>query len=68
MTIRGNCDDCGGELTYSVWREVKGYVQERPGGGANHIALRKRTGKAICEGCMAKRKAGISPRQGMMEL
>lgn len=62
------CEDCKhGPLTdRGVFHEVIGFEQPRSGGGTNAIVLRKRTGKVVCGGCIAKRKAGISPDQGTL--
>lgn len=61
------CDDCGrGPLNLSMpglYFEVYGWEEQRSQGGANKITLRKRTGRVICGGCMADRRAGISRDQ-----
>ncbi len=58
------CDICGEPSpAASTWYGVKGYEQPREGGGANHIALRRRTGELVCDGCMRKMQAGIAPNQ-----
>lgn len=58
------CDACGGPTTPTLaWYQVVGYEQPRTQGGTNALALRKRTGKVICDGCIRRRKAGIADGQ-----
>ena len=59
------CIACGNEIVRGAafWREVTGWVQNRVGGGVNHVALRKNTGRVVCESCMNLRKSGISVKQ-----
>jgi len=62
------CDECGREIAYeqAAWYEVVGYERHRSQGGTNAVAMRKRTGKAICGPCMVSLKAGIAPGQGQL--
>ena len=64
------CSTCGTELPRHVarWYEVVGWEQPREGGGTNHIADRRRTGKVRCIGCMSKIQSGVTPGQIAMEV
>lgn len=61
------CNSCNREMDAEQMRrahyEVNGYEQDRSQGGTNHIELRKRTGKVMCNDCMNRRKAGVNPEQ-----
>lgn len=63
------CDECGKTIDRGlpVWWEVWGWEQERVGGGTNHVALRRRSGRVMCEGCMHV-KRGQGPLKGQTKL
>lgn len=71
-TRDGKCDDCGNgpfpATMPGLFFEVKGFEEQRVGGGANKIALRERTGGLLCAHCAGKRKRGVAPGQQGMKL
>lgn len=53
------CLRCGKSVAaLTSWVEVIGFEKFRSQGGTNHVALRQRTGDALCFGCMTILKAG----------
>lgn len=58
------CVDCKTEQDpRRAWAEVTGWELKRPGGGTNHVALRERTGRVLCNACMTLRRQGINRGQ-----
>ena len=60
------CELCGKEISRNssgVWHKVSGWEKRRPGGGTNHVALRKVEDVFRCEECMQKLLAGFSKDQ-----
>jgi hypothetical protein len=60
------CAGCGSAVNEQTgWHQVVGYEQRRTQGGLNTLALRRRTGKIVCNACVATRKtevaAGLNP-------
>jgi hypothetical protein len=59
------CDRCKTEDLPESSRnyEVRGYEQPREAGGTNHVQARRRTGRVICNGCLAQVKNKIHKGQ-----
>ena len=60
------CISCGTEKNLNertAWHEVSGYAQHRSQGGTNALALRRRTGRVMCNICMMEAKAKLPPGQ-----
>jgi len=64
MNLKVCCVECGSELNPdTAWHEVTGWEHYRVQGGTNHVALRKRSGKLMCQVCMMKLQSGLSATQ-----
>jgi hypothetical protein len=70
MTPSEKCSDCGEPVSrqYQRWYEITGWERNRPGGGTNHVADRRRSGRVICDSCMHRRKSGISRSQEALDV
>ena len=59
------CCECETEIVRGseIWEEVEGFERKRRGGGTNHLALRKPTGRVMCISCMHRAAAGVDRGQ-----
>lgn len=61
------CCECDTEVTpKEAHHEVVGWEHDRAQGGTNMVSLRKRTGRVMCNSCMAVKKAGVNPGQATL--
>lgn len=53
------CNRCDTDLAgKNPYVQITGYIQHRPQGGSNHVLLKEKTGRLLCESCMALMKSG----------
>lgn len=61
------CCECDKEVApRAAHHEVLAWEHDRASGGTNTVSLRKRTGRAMCNACMALKKSNINPEQATL--
>lgn len=67
MSLLPLCDRCGKPVNHrTAWYSVEGWAKPRDAGGANHIALRRPTGRLMHDGCMHLALSGVADDQQSM--